>query len=514
MFIWLIKTVREGGFLEVSKSINPANSTPLRQKRWFILAVIILIPFMVTLDGTVVNVALPAISRDLKTTLEQAQLAVSVYLVAVVSTILLFGRLGDVIGKGKVFLFGVALFGIGSLAAGFSTSMLMLDLSRAVEGIGGAAAMANSQGIITEVFPSNERGRALGIVSIGAAVGTMLGPPIGGLIVTNLKWNYIFLINVPVALFSLIAGIIIFPKVKKTKQKIDFFGAGVLAAGLILFFIGLYTGERSGYNQIMVWIEFAFSVILLVSFFFWERHEKEPVLDFALFKNSGFRLAIFCVFIQFLVSGGVSILLPIFLEDAKGMSAAQSGLYLMAMPIAMGIASPIGGTLSDKLGSLKICLVGLSFMLIGIFTISRLTLSSSMVHLIVSLIFVGIGSGLFTAPNSSLIMGSAPKDKLGIAGSTNSFMRNFGAAIGVSVFSTILYVLMGQRVGHTVSGYTPSDPGAFIDSMQIVYLIGTAFVLLSVVLTALEIIRNHKGQEQRSSGNSAPASNQPATEMG
>lgn len=478
--------------MQISQT-NNSNVSNTNKKRWWILAVITFIPFMVTLDGTVVNVALPAIARDLHTTLEQAQLTVSIYLVAVVSTILLFGRLGDVVGKGRIFLIGVALFGLGSLFAGLSTSLMMLNLSRVLEGIGGAAAMANSQGIVSEIFPSSERGRALGIVSIGAAVGTMLGPPIGGLIVSNLRWNDIFLINVPVALLSLVAGIIIFPKSKRTQQKIDFLGAGILAAALILFFIALYTGERKGYNHVGIWVEFAISVGLFLIFFFWEKREKEPVLDFALFQNSIFRLSIFCVLIQFVVNGGVSIILPIFLEDARGLSAAESGIYLMAMPIAMGIMSPIGGTLSDKLGALKITLIGLCAMFAGLLVMSTLTMKSSMVVLIISLLLVGIGSGLFTAPNSSLIMGSAPKDKLGIAGSTNGFMRNFGAAIGVSVFSTILYLLMGQKAGHQVSGYLKGDPGAFFYAMRIVYLIGAAFVLVSIVFTIFFLLRKSTG---------------------
>lgn len=483
---------KEEIFLEISKTQSTTNSTSLNKKRWLILSVIVLIPFMVTLDGTVVNVALPAISRDLNTTLENAQLAVSVYLVAVVSTILLFGRLGDTFGKERVFLFGVALFGAGSLLAGFSGNMLVLNIARAIEGIGGAAAMANSQGIITEIFPSTERGRALGIVSIGAAVGTMLGPSLGGFIVTNLKWNYIFLINVPVALFSLIAGFIIFPKERTVKQKIDFLGAFLLAFGLILFFIGLYSGEHKGYGHPLIWTEFAASIAILVVFFLLERKKQTPILDLAVFKNPIFRLAIFCVFVQFMVSGGVSILLPIFLEDAKQMSAAQSGLFLMAMPIAMGATSPIGGILADKFDPLKICTIGLVSIFLGILLISTLTLSSSMLVMIIALIFVGVGSGLFTAPNSSMIMGTASKDKLGMVGSINGFMRNFGSAIGVSVFSTMLYILMGQKVGHTVTGYIPSDPEAFLYGMRIVYLIGSAMVLLGIILMLLRLKKDHK----------------------
>jgi predicted MFS family arabinose efflux permease len=200
--------------------------------------------------------------------------------------------------------------------------------------------MANNQGIITEVFPSNERGRALGISGVFAAVGTMCGPPLGGIIVSNLSWNYIFIINIPVGIISLIAGLRLLPMGQKTKSRIDITGAVLLAATVLLFFYGLLAGEKRGYTRPEILTAFALSIVTLVLFIRTEKRNPIPILDLSLFKNPIFSLSILCVLIQFVGTSGVSIVQPFFMEDVLKLSAAQTGLVMMSTPIAMGITSP------------------------------------------------------------------------------------------------------------------------------------------------------------------------------
>ena len=283
--------------------------------KWSILAVLIFMPFMVTLDGTVVNVALPVMVKDLNTDMESIQMVVIVYLVAVVASILLFGRLGDIKGKGRLFMFGTVVFTAGSLMAGLSHTLEFLIVSRVIEGIGGAAALANNQGIITEVFPANERGRALGISGISVALGTMLGPPIGGLIVTYLSWNYIFLINVPVGIVAFILALKLLPRGKKTDQQVDYRGTALLAAAVILFFFGLLTGQSKGYDKYYIIMSFAGAVILVALFLYFEKRNQQPIIDLSLFKNSLFTLSVICVLIQFFAMSGISIIQPFYIED-------------------------------------------------------------------------------------------------------------------------------------------------------------------------------------------------------
>jgi len=465
--------------------------------KWAVLAVLVTIPFMVTLDGTIVNVALPVMVKDLHTTMESIQTVVTSYLIAVVAFILLFGRMGDAKGKGRIFIFGVAAFTAGSVMAGLSHNLAMLNVARVIEGIGGGAAMANNQGIITETFPASERGRALGISGVFSAVGTMCGPPVGGLIVSNMSWNYIFLINIPVGIIGLIAALKLLPRGEKKPDKIDIPGAALLAVAVILFFYGLLTGQKHGYLRPEILLAFAGSIVFLVLFLRAEKKNPEPILDLSLFKNPIFTLSIICVLIQFTISGGISIMQPFFMEDVLRLSAEQTGLVMMSLPIAMGITSPISGYLSDKFGPGKLTLIGLLLMSAGIVLLGTMTATISTSTLILYLCIIGVGGGIFSAPNTSMIMSTAPKDKLGIVGSTNGFVRNFGSVLGVSVFTTILYSIMSTSLGYQVTGYVSGKPDVFVSAMHGVYYIATAFTVIGVILTIIRLRKDKAASENQ-----------------
>jgi len=467
------------------------------KNKWAILAVLVTIPFMVTLDGTIVNVALPVMVKDLNTTMESIQTVVTSYLIAVVAFILLFGRMGDAKGKGRIFIFGVATFTAGSVIAGLSHNLVMLNTARVIEGIGGAAAMANNQGIITEVFPANERGRALGISGVFSAVGTMCGPPVGGLIVSNLSWNYIFLINIPVGFIGLLAALKLLPRGQKKRENIDIPGAVFLGIAVVAFFYGLLNGQGHGYLRPEIIISFAASILFTIIFIRRECKTGEPILDLSLFRNPIFTLSIICVLIQFTINGGVSIMQPFFMEDVMRLTAEQTGLIMMSLPIAMGITSPISGYLSDKFGPGIFTLIGLIIMSAGIILLGTMTATVQAGTLIFYLVIIGVGGGLFAAPNTSMIMSTAPKDKLGIVGSTNGFMRNFGSVLGVSVFTTILYSLMSSSLGYQVTGYVKGKPDVFVSAMHGVYMIATVLLIIGIILTVIRVIKDRKKPAQQ-----------------
>ncbi|MEG0914969.1 MAG: MFS transporter [Christensenellaceae bacterium] len=462
------------------------------QHKWAILSVLIFMPFMVTLDTTIVNVALPVMVKDLHTDMESIQMVVIAYLIAVVASILFFGRMGDMKGKGRLFMFGTVVFTAGSLMAGLSHDLTTLIIARVVEGIGGAAALANNQGIITEVFPTNQRGRALGISGIAVALGTMLGPPIGGLIVTYLNWNFIFLINVPVGILGFLLALRLLPRGEKLKEKIDYRGTALLALSLILCFFALLIGQSKGFAHPIVLFGFIGGGILLFTFLWVERKTKQPILNLSLFKNQIFTLSILCVLIQFLAMGGISIIQPFYIEKVLALDAGTTGLIMMSFPLVMGIASPLSGALSDKIGSEVLTLIGLCIMTLGVFLLSTLTAATSAALLIIYLCIVGLGAGIFTSPNTSLIMSTAPKEKLGITGSINAFTRNFGMVIGITLMTTLLYSLMSTKVGYQVKGYISGKPDVFVYGMQIVYIIAACILLVSVILTAVRFIKSKK----------------------
>ncbi len=460
--------------------------------KWSILAVLIFMPFMATLDGTIVNVALPVMVKDLHTDMESIQMVVIVYLIAVVASILLFGRLGDIKGKGRLFMFGTVVFTVGSLMAGLSNDLNTLIVSRVIEGIGGAAAMANNQGIITEVFPATERGRALGISGVAIALGTMLGPPLGGLIVTYLNWNYIFLINVPIGVIGFLLALKLLPRGEKTQQKVDYSGAAALAAAVILFFFALLTGENVGYDKYYIVLCFVAAAGLIILFLYFERRRQQPIVDLTLFRNPLFTISIICVLIQFFAMSGISIIQPFYIEDVLKIDPGSTGLVMMSLPIVMGIMSPISGYISDKVGAAKVTLVGLVIMTAGLALLATMTVSEPIYKLVLYLCIVGFGAGIFSAPNTSLIMSTAPKEKLGITGSINAFTRNFGSVTGISLLTTLLYSLMSLKAGHPVEGYVSGRPDIFVYGMQIVYTIGVVILCVSVVLTVVRLFQDKK----------------------
>lgn len=476
--------------------MNRTSSEYYAKHKWSILAVLIFMPFMATLDGTVVNVALPVMVKDLHTDMESIQMVVIAYLIAVVASILLFGRLGDIKGKGRLFMLGTVVFTVGSLMAGLSHDLNTLIVSRVIEGVGGAAALANNQGIVTEVFPANERGRALGITGVSVALGTMLGPPLGGLIVSYLSWNYIFLINVPVGIIGFVLALKLLPRGEKTKQKVDYRGAAALAAAIILFFYALLTGQNVGYDKYYIILAFITAGIMLLAFLLFERKSSQPIVDLSLFKNSLFTISIVCVLIQFFALSGISIIQPFYIEDVLKIDPGSTGLVMMSLPIVMGIMSPLSGYISDKIGAAKITLVGLVIMTVGLFLLSTMTVSEPIYKLIIFLAIVGFGAGVFSAPNTSLIMSTAPKEKLGIVGSVNAFTRNFGSVTGISLLTALLYSLMSARVGHKVDGFVPGQPDVFVYGMQTVYTIGVAILCVSVVLTIIRLFQDKKQQAE------------------
>ncbi len=473
---------------------NRTSAEYYAKHKWSILVVLIFMPFMATLDGTVVNVALPVMVKDLHTDMESIQMVVIAYLIAVVATILLFGRLGDIKGKGRLFMFGTAIFTIGSLMAGLSHSLEMLIISRVIEGIGGAAALANNQGIITEVFPESERGRALGISGISVALGTMLGPPLGGLIVTYLHWEYIFLINVPVGVVALLLAFKLLPRGEKTKQKLDYRGAAALAAAVICFFYALLGGQSAGYDRDYIIIAFLGCIVFFILFLLFEKKSAQPIVDLSLFRNSLFTISIVCVLIQFFAMSGISIIQPFYIEDVLKIDPGSTGLIMMSFPIAMGVLSPLSGYISDKVGAAKITLVGLVIMTAGLALLATMNASTAPAQLILSLCVVGVGAGVFSAPNTSLIMSTAPKEKLGIVGSINAFTRNFGSVTGISLLTTLLYSLMSSKVGYQVKGFISGKPDVFVYGMQTVYAIGTAILCVSVALTVVRLFQDKKAK--------------------
>ncbi|MBL4935910.1 MFS transporter [Clostridium sp. YIM B02515] len=471
---------------------NQVNSS-----RWIILFTILMMTFMSTLDSSIVNVALPAMSKHLNVSMASIEWVVTSYLIIISASILMFGRLGDIKGKTKVFKFGIILFTFGSLLCGISNSLVILVASRVIQAIGAAASMATSQGIVTHVFPSNERGRALGLTGTFVALGSMVGPPLGGFIITVLSWKYIFLINVPIGILSFTLGMKTLPKeMNKLNEKLDFKGTILFAASIVLIFGSLTQGQNTGYNNPAIITGFVLAIVSMAAFLIVEKKISMPLLDLEIFKNKLFSLSIFCGFVTFIAIGSSNIIQPFYLQDVKKLSPGTTGLIMMVYPIVLSVVAPVSGYISDKIGSEFLTFIGLLISSTGLLLMSTLTQSS---YLWILIIFVGamaLGNGLFQSPNNSLIMSTVPKHKLGIAGSVNALVRNLGMVLGVSLSTTLLYNRMSYKIGYRVVNYVENRDDVFVYGMKYVYIAAASICFIGAILTAYRLygskIKNKK----------------------
>ncbi len=468
-------------------------SEEIYKNRNLILVNVVLLTFMSTLDSSIVNVALPKMARLLSVSAEAIAWVVSVYLLVIVGAILIFGRLGDIVGKTRVFLYGVLGFTIGSLMCGMSGSFFMLIISRAVQALGAAAAMATNQGIITQVFPASERGKALGITGTFVALGSMAGPPVGGFIVNSFNWEYIFLINVPIGLAVYLLGLKILPRSKSTSgEAFDIKGSLLFVISITALFLSLILGEGSGYGNPFILGGFALFLVTFVLFIQLERKTEVPLLQLKLFQNRLFSLSIFCSFISFVAISGSTIVLPFYLQNTLKYSPAFTGIILMASPIILAVVAPVSGHLSDKIGSEFLTFLGLVITGAGLYLMSTLTQNSPVWILMAYIGIMSVGNGLFQSPNNSLTMSTAPKNMLGISGSVNALIRNMGMISGISIAVLLLYGRMSHKIGYHVSDYVQGRDDVFIYGMKGVYMTAALICAAGALLTAFRLYNQRK----------------------
>lgn len=463
------------------------------KNRWTILLTVVSLTFMATLDSSIVNVALPVMSAKLSVSMASIGWVVTSYLIVISSTILIFGRLGDIIGKTRVFSYGVGLFTVGSLFCGISPNLVLLVVSRIIQAIGAACAMSANQGIITHVFPANERGRALGTSGTFVALGTMVGPPLGGFIVSALSWHYIFLINIPIGILVFIVGSKILPRTSKPlDEKVDTIGAALFIITIVALFGSLIRGQEIGYHKITVIAGFVISFISFAAFLLAERRIKMPLLDLHIFENRLFSISILCGFISFIAISCSNIIQPFYLQDTLKLSPAVTGMFMMVYPLILSVVAPASGYLSDKIGSEFLTFLGLMFTSVGLILMSTLNQYSSLWTMGIFIAIMSLGNGLFQSPNNSLIMSTVPKNKLGIAGSVNALIRNLGMVVGISYSTTLLYNRMSHKVGYHVVNYIVGRDDVFIYGMRYVYIIAALICIGGAIITAIRLYNSKK----------------------
>ncbi|KWX77567.1 MFS transporter [Paenibacillus jilunlii] len=461
----------------------------VQKKRWIILIVLNLFTFMSTLDGSIVNIALPVLVKQLHLPMAQVEWVTTGYLMAICSAVLFFGKLGDIAGKIRIFKIGTIIFIVGSLLCGLSASLLLLIASRVVQAIGASMTMANSQGIVTDIFPATERGKALGLIGTFVSLGSIAGPSLGGIIVSALGWEYIFWVNVPIGLIAIVLGWKVLPKdLIRVKAKIDLPGSLLFAVFIVALFAGLLLGQQLGYGDSRILSALAAAAAAFIVFLIVELRRSQPLLQLSLFKNPLFSLSILCGFLVFVANFCFNIIAPFYAQNMLNLSPFYAGFLLMLFPISMVIVAPLSGALSDKIGSEFLTFAGLIVMVIAQFGLARLHDGSAVALVGVWIAMLGIGSGLFQSPNNSLVMSTVPRTQLGSAGSVNSLVRNVGMVVGITIATSILFNVMSSKAGYRVTDLIPGRPDVFLSGMHVVFMTSSAICLVSALLTGWRMI--------------------------
>lgn len=325
---------------------NSTQSSPSTTQKngWWVLVSIGTFAFMSNLDSSIVNIAMPIMAKELHVPMNQIEWVVSAYLIILSALLLFFGKLGDLYGKVKVFRIGTVVFLAGSFISGLQINFPVLLIGRAIQGIGAAMTLSNTYGITTSTFGVKERGRAMGFVGTFVALGAIAGPGLGGLILSQLSWGYIFWVNLPFGIFAIILGAIVMPKSYQTTGKgIDWFGFINFALLIFGLFLGVFLGQEIGYTKPLPLILFAIAIVTFWGFIHTEKRTKNPLMPLSMFKIKAFSYGLGAAVLIFLSNFFTVIIMPFYLEDARGLTAGQAGALLIIFPIVMVFAGPIGG---------------------------------------------------------------------------------------------------------------------------------------------------------------------------
>jgi len=474
----------------------PGTDLSERDQR-LILAIIAFAVFMASLDSTIVNISLPTIAATFDVDISLVSWVVMAYLLVLAGLLLVFGKLGDMIGFRRVFLAGFSVFTAGSLLCGLAFSIHHLIAFRALQGIGGAALEAIAPAMVVIYLPAQKRGRAIGMLATIVSLGIAAGPILGGFITEYLSWHWIFFINVPVGIAAVILAQRFLPAdiAPGKRERFDSAGAALILLALITLLFPLNQGLDLGWTSPVILGCFAASLVLWTLFFVHERRCSAPLIDMRLFSNRAYTLANAAGFLVMLSYNGTIFLLPFFFEKVQAHSTEFAGLLLAVPAVALMLVGPVAGSLSDRHGA-RVLTTGAA-LLAGatLYLFSLFSAASALPFVIASLVLLGVAIGSFFPPNMNRILtaGARAGEGEGVASGVMMTLRNTGAVLGVALFGTIaVQVIAGTMAQRHVIRASP-------DMLSMGFSVAfTAGILLCILAAAISgVIRDENVRVER-----------------
>ncbi len=445
--------------------------------------------FMSTLDGSIVNVALPAIMEDLAVPMHTIEWVVVVYLLTVSSMLLPFGRLSDIKGRRWVYCRGFVIFVLGSALCGAAPDAPFLVAFRALQAVGAAMLMACSPALVVDIFPASERGKALGMIGTVVAAGLTSGPAIGGLLIKALSWRAIFYVNIPIG----IAAVVFADRLLKgssgdvaREEPFDWPGALLLCATLFGFFLAVVKALDWGFDSEITLGLVGISALTCLWLVLLELRAEHPVMDPSLLKIRLFFLPVVSSSLLFASLFTVVFLMPFYLVNPMGLTIDKAG-YTMAIPfVCLFFVSPFSGALSDRIGSRWLCTAGMTVLATSLVLLSLLPPSPSYASVAWRLLLVGVGTSVFLPPNSSIVMSALPPERRGIASGTVATARNIGMVVGVAQAGLIFNLVFRlESGGLNLKVYAKELEPYFMSGFRKAMLAGAALACIGVVVAFL-----------------------------
>jgi EmrB/QacA subfamily drug resistance transporter len=467
-------------------------------RKWITLSNTTVGTFMALLDSSIVLVSLPTIGRELPGANPAILLWVVLSYSVVTTTLLLsFGRLSDIYGRVRLYTAGFAVFTFGSAISSLALTGELLLVGRIIQGVGAGFLASNAAAILTDAFPANERGRALGLNQVAAISGSILGLVLGGILTTTLGWRSIFWVNIPIGIFGTLWAQrqLVEMHPREVGARIDWAGNLTFAIGLTLTLVGVTLGALDGWADPLLLAALVPGPLLLVAFVYVERHVVQPMFDLALFRIRTFVAGNIAALFAGLARGAFTFVMVFYFQGILSDSAFEAGILLIPLSAAFAIAGPLAGALSDRTGAQYLGTAGLTLSVVGFAVLIEFPAEGPYPLLAGAMVLLGVGQGMFAAPNRAEVMSSVPPARRGIAAGTGTTFLNAGNLGSLTLGFTVMATVVPRATLQSVFSGAPAsgslDVGAFMEALHLLFAIG-------LVLTVLAAVANlSRGQQHR-----------------
>jgi EmrB/QacA subfamily drug resistance transporter len=441
--------------------------------------------FLATIDGSIVNIAVPRLKDVFDTDLAIVQWVVLAYLLTVTTLLLSIGRWADIVGKKSIYIAGFIIFTVGSALCAAANTVGWLIAFRVLQAVGAAMVMSLGPAITTEAFPASERGRALGIVGMAVSAGIITGPVLGGFLLQHYSWHWIFLVNVPVGIVGTMMVIRFVPDIPpRGGQRFDIPGALTFFVSLTSLLLALTFGQQLSFTNGLILLLLATWLVFLGLFLLIQWRSDQPMIDLQMFTKVDFSVGLVTGLIVFILVGGVLFLMPFYLISIQEYDQFVAGQLLAVLPLSLGIVAPVSGWLSDRFNTRLITVVGLGVLVFAFGGVTQLGVETSSISFILILLPIGIGIGIFQSPNNSAILGSVPPYRLGVASGLLAIARTLGQTTGIAVLNAIWASRVLVHAPGTGSGdATDASPAAQVAGLHDTFLFATGLIVVALLIS-------------------------------